>query len=113
MCQLRTIVKIALHVHNNTYYVGELNLRNLLILTTKVAENWVELGLALDIPISKILKLSDKYNNNLLKGLTSVYCYWLDDKNNLSPTWDKLIAALHKIKEYEIAANVKQYKEVS
>ena len=89
-----------------------MNLENLLILTTKAAKKWVELGIALHIPIRKVLRLSDKYNN-FLRGLTSVYCYWLDDKNNLSPTWDKLIAALHKIKEHKIAANVKQHKEVS
>ena len=67
---------------------------------------WYELGLALHIPIEILEKLYDKYSANPMEGLIRVYRYWLSEKNNLKPTWDKLIAALNKIHEYRIAASV-------
>ena len=67
---------------------------------------WFELGLALHIPIETLEKLSVKYSANPMKCLNRVYHYWLSEKNDLKPTWDKLIAALKKIHEYSIAASV-------
>ena len=56
--------------------------------------------------------LYGKYNNPM-KALNRVYCYWLSDKNGLSPTWEKLCSALREIKEFTIAAGVEQYLQVS
>ena len=67
---------------------------------------WFKLGLALHVPIEALENLSDKYSANPMKGLVRVYRYWLSEKNDLKPTWDKLITALNEIREYSIAASV-------
>ena len=85
----------------------------MLLLTKKAKQKWFELGLALNIDIDALEKLDVKYDNEPIKALTRVYRYWLADKNNLQPTWDKLIAALGKTEEYSIAANVAKEKMVS
>ena len=90
-----------------------MQLRNLLLLTKKAKLKWFELGLALSINIDVLEKLDIKYDNEPIRALTRVYRYWLAEENNLQPTWDKLIAALGKIKEYSIAANVTKEKMVS
>lgn len=95
------------------FHTGKLQLRNLIILTSKVEKNWYALGMALRIPIRIMEKFYEKYHENLMKALNRVYQFWLADKNHLLPTWDKLIAALRKIKEYKIAADVEQFLKVS
>ena len=65
------------------------------------------------INVDVLEKLDIKYDNEPIRALTRVYRYWLAEKNNLQPTWDKLIAALGKIKEYSIAANATKEKMVS
>lgn len=67
----------------------------------------------MSIDVDVLEKLDIKYDNEPIRALTRVYRYWLAEKNNLQPTWDKLIAALRKIKEYSIAANATKEKMVS
>ena len=68
-----------------------------------IKSKWFEFGIALHIPIDKLEKLYDKYNDNPVKALIRVYRFWLADKNGLNPTWEKLISALQDIKEYYLA----------
>ena len=86
--------------------IGQLQLRNLILLTKKAKYKWFELGVALKIPIHILEDLDAKYDDNPVKALIRVYRYWLADKNNLQPTWEKLIAALQVAKLYSISANV-------
>ena len=82
--------------------------------TSKVGNNWYELGVALCLPFPILEKLFEKYSGNPRAGLNGVYRFWLADKNGrFMPTWEKLISALYKIKEYSIAADVKEYIKVS
>ena len=67
----------------------------------------------MSINVDVLEKLDIKYDDEPIRALTRVYRYWLAEKNNLQPTWDKLIAALEKIKEYSIAANAIKEKMVS
>ena len=94
-------------------YIGGLQLRNLMVLTSSVNENWYSLGIALNISVNKMENIYGKYSGNPMKALNRVYCYWLSDKNGLSPTWKKLYSALLAIKEFSIATDVKQYLKVS
>ena len=48
-----------------------------------------------------------------MMGLNRVYRYWLNVENHLSPTREKLIYALRKIKEYTVATTVGQDIKVS
>ena len=94
--------------------VGKLQLRNVVLLTSKAAHNWYELGLALCIPFDKMEKLSAKHSGDPRAALNRVYRYWLADKNHvLLPTWEKLVSALSTIKEFSIAADVKEYLKVA
>ena len=68
-----------------------------------IKSKWFELGIALHIPINKLERLYDKYNDNQVKALIRVYRFWLADKNGLKPTWEKLMGALQDIKEYNLA----------
>ena len=90
--------------------VGKLQLRNVVLLTSKAADNWYELGVALCIPFPKMEKFSEKYGGNPRAALNRVYRYWLADKDG--PTWKKLITALYTIKEFSIAADVEEYIKV-
>ena len=94
-------------------YVGGLQLRNLIVLTSSIKEKWYKLGVALKIRVSKMENLYEKCHTNPMKGLNRVYCYWLSDKNGLSPTWEKLCSALRTIQEFTIAADVEQFLKVS
>ena len=92
---------------------GKLQLRNVVLLTSKAADNWYELGVALCIPFPKMEKFSEKYGGNPRAALNRVYRYWLADTDGLYlPTWKKLITALHTIKEFHIAAGVEEYTKV-
>lgn len=91
----------------------KLQLRNLMVKTMIIKLKWFELGLALCIPIDKLEKLYDKYNDNPVKALVRVYRYWLADKNGLKPTWKKLITALQDIKEYNLAIGLEKSESVS
>ena len=78
--------------------------------TEPVTRKWFQLGLALDIPIHEMEKLDDKYHDKPRKALTRVYCHWLE---NSTPSMQdlcevKLIEALKKIKEYELAATMER-----
>ena len=100
--------------HICTYtHVGGLQLRNLIVLTSNIKGNWYNLGIDLKIPITKMENLYGKYYANPMKALNRVYCYWLSDKNGLSPTWEKLCSSLRKIKEFTIAADVEKFLQVS
>ena len=83
------------------------------MLTSDVGTDWYKLGIALHIPFAIMTKLYKKYNANPMEALNKVYCYWLSDKNNLSPTWEKLSSALQEIKQFSIATDVEQFIEVS
>ena len=83
-----------------------MQLRNLVLLTKKVEHKWFDLGMALNVPIEKLEKIYDKYNDCPIKALVRVYRYWLADKNGLLPTRNKLVNALQKIDEYILSTNV-------
>ena len=85
----------------------------MVVLTSDVEKNWYKLGIALKIPFAIMEKLYIKYNANPMSALNRVYCYWLSDENDLSPTWEKLCSALREIKQFSIAADVEQFIEVS
>ena len=94
--------------------VGKLQLRNVVLLTSKAADNWYELGVALCIPFPKMEKFSEKYGRNPRAALNRVYRYWLADTDGLHlHTWKKLISALYTIKEFRIAADVEEYIKVT
>lgn len=86
----------------------KLQLRNLMVQTMVIKSKWFELGMALYVPIDKLERLYDKYNDNPVKALVRVFRYWLADKNGLKPTWEKLIAALQDIKEYNLAIGLEK-----
>ena len=86
--------------------LGELQLKTLIIRTKSVVNKWIELGMALGVPIEKLERINDKHRDNPFNGLVRVYRYWLADKNSLMPTWRKLINALYEIDEYSLAASV-------
>ena len=83
------------------------------MLTSDVGKNWYKLGVALKIPFAKMEKFYMKYNANPMSALNRVYCYWLSNENDLSPTWEKLCSALREIKQFSIATDVEQFIEVS
>ena len=76
--------------------------------TMAIKSKWFELGMALYVPIDKLERLYDKYNDNPVKALVRVFRYWLADKNGLKPSWEKLIAALQDIKEYSLAIGLEK-----
>ena len=94
-------------------YIGNPKLRKVITLTSDVEKNWFKLGMELQIPISIMERLYEKHNANPIKALNRVYCYWLSDKNDLSPTWETLCSALRKINLFTIAANVENFIKVS
>ena len=78
--------------------------------TAPITPKWFQLGLALDIPIHVMERLDDKYHDKPRKALTRVYCHWLE---NSIPSMQelcevKLIEALKKIKEYDLAATLER-----
>ena len=86
----------------------------MVLLTSKAADNWYELGVVLCIPFAKMEKFTEKYGGNPRAALNRVYRYWLADKNDqYQPTWEKLISALYTIKEFRIAADVEEYIKVT
>ena len=91
------------------YYIGELQLRNLILQTKKVGYRWFELGVALGVPIEKLERIYDKHNDSPVKALIRVYRYWLADKNGLMPTWTKLVSALQEIDEYSLSIIISKY----
>ena len=95
------------------FYIGKLQLRNVILLTSEIEEKWYKLGIALCIPIRKMENFYEKYNKNPMMGLNRVYCYWLNEDNHLMPAWEKLISALKEIKQYTIATTVEQYIKVN
>ena len=95
------------------YLTGQLQFRNLLVLTMPVESKWFALGCALCVPIDKLERLGDKYHDNPMKALVRVYRYWLADKNGLQPTWEKLLIALQKINEYKLAISLARTQLVS
>ena len=108
------VVRYVLSCHVKYFIcIGNLKLRKVITLTSDVEKNWYKLGMALQIPISIMEKFYGKYNANPMKGLNRVYCYWLSDKNGLSPTWEKLCSALREIKKFSIAADVEKLIKVS
>ena len=84
-----------------------------MVQTMVIKSKWFELGMALCIPINKLEKLYDKYNDNPVKALVRVYRYWLADKNGLQPTWKKLTTALQDIKEYSLAIGLENSVSIS
>ena len=90
--------------------MGKPKLRKMITLTSDIEKNWYKLGMALQIPVSKMETFYGKYRTNPMKALNRVYCYWLSDKNGLLPTWEKLCSALREIKQFSIAADVEQNK---
>ena len=81
-----------------------------MVQTEPVTPKWFQLGLALDIPILVMERFDDKYHDKPRKALTRVYCHWLE---NGTPSMQeickvKLIEALRKIKEYELAATLER-----
>ena len=94
------------------FYIGKLQLRNVILLTSEIEEKWYKLGIALRIPIHIMENFYGKYNKNPMIGLNRVYRYWLNVENRLSPTWEKLISVLKEIKQYTIATTVEQYIKV-
>ena len=95
--------------------IGKLQLRSVMLQTMKIAYRckWFELGTALCIPFEILENFSTKYDDNPRMALVRVYRYWLAEKNDLQPSWDKLITALQEIDEYSIAASVENKIKVS
>ena len=94
--------------------VGKLQLRNVVLLTSKATDNWYELGVALCIPFPKMEKFSEKYGGNPRAALNRVYHYWFADTDGLHlSTWQKLISVLYTIKEFRIVADVEEYIKVT
>ena len=94
--------------------VGKLQLRNVVLLTSKATDNWYQLGVALCIPFHKMERFAEKYGGNPRAALNRIYRYWLADTDGLYlPTWKKLISALYTIKEFRIAADVQEYIKVT
>ena len=85
-----------------------LELRNLVMQTIVITSKWFELGLALYVPINKLERIYNKYNDDPTKALIRVCRYWLADKNGLKPSWEKLITALQNIKEYSLAIHLEK-----
>jgi len=71
-----------------------------------IKAKWFALGCVLCVPIDKLERLGDKYNDDPMKALVRVYRYWLADKNGLQPTWEKLLRALQEINEYRLATSL-------
>ena len=86
--------------------LGNLQLKTLIIRTKSVLNKWIELGMALDVPIEQLERINDEHRDNPFNGLVRVYQYWLADEHNLMPTWEKLVNALYEIYEYRLAASV-------
>ena len=81
-------------------------MKTLIIRTKSVQNKWIELGMALGVPIEKLERINDKHRDNPFNGLVRVYRYWLADGNQLMPTWEKLVNALYEVNEYSLAASV-------
>lgn len=92
------------------FHTGELNIRQVVLLTSEIGNKWYKLGIALDIPLTTMEEFYGKYSENPMKALNRVYGYWLKNKNRLDPTWESLISALQEINEYSVATNVMQYR---
>ena len=58
------------------------------------AVNWHELGVQLQVPLSKLEKIDEDYRLSERK-LSEVLGYWL--RNDRSPSWDKICEALQRI----------------
>ena len=78
----------------------------MILRTKKVEHKWLELGLALGVPIKKVVSIGDKHGDSPVKALVRVYHYWLDKKKGLMPTWKKLVDALQEIDEYSLSARI-------
>ena len=91
------------------FYIGDLQLRNLILQTKKVEHKWFELGVTLGVPIDKLERIHDKHYDSPIKALIRVYRYWLSNKNGLMPTWKKLVIALQKIDEYGLSNSVSKH----
>lgn len=89
--------------------LGELKLGNLILHTKKIEHKWFELGIALGVPINKLERIYGKHNDSPVKALIRVYRHWLADKNDLQPTWKKLVTALQNIDEYSLSIKVSKY----
>ena len=84
--------------------LGKLNLEDLLKKTTPARNRWFEIGLNLDVSINQLEKIEKKHGRNQSQCLAKVYRYWLDERNDLQPTLEKLQKALDDIREYSTAS---------
>ena len=80
--------------------LGKLNLDDLLKKTTPASGKWFEIGLKLSVPVTKLEKIGKKHGHNKMECLVKVYRYWLDERNDLQPTPEKLQKALDGLHEY-------------
>ena len=88
-----------------------LDIRQLVIHTMQVRSKWYEFGCALELPLKRLDKLSEKYYDNPVRAFIRVYHYWMSD-NNLEVTVDNLLSALHTVNEYMAARNVEAVLQV-
>ncbi|XP_065920286.1 uncharacterized protein [Dysidea avara] len=88
-----------------------LDIRQLVIHTMQVRSKWYEFGCALELPLKRLDKLSEKYYDNPVRAFIRVYHYWMSD-NNLEVTVDNLLSALHTVNEYMAARNVEAVLQI-
>ena len=76
--------------------------------TARLKDKWFEIGLRLGIPLKKLEKIEKKYGRNKTGCLARVYRYWLDDRNSLKPTLEKLLDALDEEHEYSTSESLRK-----
>ena len=75
--------------------------------TARLKDIWFEIGINLGVPSKKLEKIEKKYGRNKIGCLAKVYRYWLDDRNGLEPTMEKLLTALDEQHEYSTSESLR------
>lgn len=73
---------------------------------TKGYDDWPELGLALNVPRSKLKSILSLYPSDVLKAKSLLIEKWLETDDNAS--WLKLSVALNELKEHDISKYINE-----
>ena len=69
-----------------------------------VRDQWFELGVHLNVPLPMMEKIEDD-TVRLERCKAKLFEYWV--KNETRPTWQKVVTALNKISEGELARKLR------
>ena len=73
-----------------------------------IVKNWLQLGMELGLPMSKLEEIECNNSSNVLRCKRLMLQEW-QRRLTLKPSWCTLVDALHNMQENTIAESISQY----